>query len=576
MSVIAALRSLFSFPLLTKELTERAARPRTYWLRVGAALLLYGGFWFNNDHVLKLGTIDTFAVLGAGRKMFEVTVMSLFACIAAFVPAMLCGVITHEKERDSLVLLLLTRMRPWQIVLQKYLGGLVPALTLLFLAMPLVAIAYAYGGVATRQTGTALIVLVLAIFQVGAIATWASCRFRTTVAAFLAAYLVGAALFLLPALVVEIDKEFRLDLIDREYRWIAGVHFPPVVFFESNDEWKAFNARRFTISCLSIVATTLVFLLAAIRQLPRRAFARPQHRLRRIFAAIDRWAHRVNQRFGGVTFGRKEECLPGELPIVWREKRARALARPEYLVRLLVVIMIPVVLFGVLFGAGSGEQEGLSVMAAILGGLALLALSATAANGIVDERVNQTFEVLLTTPMTATHILQQKARALRPFLVMLAVPILVVCTIEFVTESTWLESRWEAAPQPEWIYPACILLTAAIYFPLFSWFSIWMGLWCKTRIRAIATTLVVLMMWFAAPIFIADELGIGHSHGDRLRYVYLLTPVWVPAHNEFSELDRIEPNAPWVPVLLNSIIYGGILLAIRRHCLRRADWYLRR
>src|SRR4030095_8979228 len=161
--MIAALRSLFSLPLLTKELTERAARPRTYWLRIGAALLLYGGFWFNNDETLKRGALDTSSVLGAGEEMFLVTVAFLFICIAAFVPAMLCGVITHEKERDSLVLLLLTRMKPWQIVLQKYLGGLVPALTLLLLAMPLVAVAYAYGGVSPRELCAAVGVSVVAI-----------------------------------------------------------------------------------------------------------------------------------------------------------------------------------------------------------------------------------------------------------------------------------------------------------------------------------------------------------------------------------------------------------------------------
>jgi hypothetical protein len=130
--MLTSLQSLFSFPLLSKELAERAARPRTYWLRVGAALLLFGGFWFNNDNILKRGALEPSSVLGAGRQMFEATILFIFICIYAFVPAMLCGVVTHEKERDSLVLLLLTRMRPWQIALQKYLGGLIPALTLLF------------------------------------------------------------------------------------------------------------------------------------------------------------------------------------------------------------------------------------------------------------------------------------------------------------------------------------------------------------------------------------------------------------------------------------------------------------
>jgi len=574
--MIAALRSLFSLPLLAKELVERAARPRTYWVRVGAALLLYGGFWFQNDDILKQGTMRTMSVLGAGEKMFEATVGFLFICIAAFVPAMLCGVITQEKERDSLVLLLLTRMKPWQIVLQKYLGGLVPALTLLLLAMPLVAVAYAYGGISTDQVAKSLLVLILAMLQVGAIAVWASCRFRTTVAAFLMAYFVGAAFFGLPGLFIEMDQEFRWEIVDHGHRWIAYAHFPPLAIGDAIYGYQSSNTLKFSICCAVIAASSFVFLLAAIRALPRRAFERSRNRLRQMFAVLDRLAHRANRLVGNVTFGRKPESLPGKSPIVWRERRARALARPEYLARLLIVIMIPVVLISILFVAGVGEQEGLSTMAGILGGLALLALCTTAANGIVDERVNQTFEVLLTTPLSAASILEQKVRALRPFVIVLLLPILLVCTIEFVMESVSLNVRWLPAREYPWIYPLGVILTAAIYFPLFTWLSVWMGLWCKTRIRAIVTTLIVLIAWFAGPIFIADEAKVSISYQDSWRYVYLLSPFTVPAFNEFGKLEEFEPDAPWKPIVLNFTFYGGLCFLIRRHCLKRADWYLRR
>jgi hypothetical protein len=41
-------------------------------------------------------------------------------------------------------------------------------------------------------------------------------------------------------------------------------------------------------------------------------------------------------------------------------------------------------------------------------------------------------------------------------------------------------------------------------------------------------------------------------------------------------LDDFEPQAPWLPVLVNFALYGGILFFIRHHCLTRADHYLRR
>jgi hypothetical protein len=45
--------ALFNLPLLTKELVERAARRRTYWLRVLFALALYFFFWSDNRYRLR-------------------------------------------------------------------------------------------------------------------------------------------------------------------------------------------------------------------------------------------------------------------------------------------------------------------------------------------------------------------------------------------------------------------------------------------------------------------------------------------------------------------------------------------
>jgi ABC-type transport system involved in multi-copper enzyme maturation permease subunit len=566
--MFAALRSFFSFPLLAKELTERAARPRTYWMRIGAGLLLYVTFWLSQDKLLKRSSMGAIFVLGTGEYMFQTTVRFLFLCIAAFVPAMLCGVITHEKERDSLSLLLLTRMRPWQIVIQKYLGGLIPALTILLLAMPLVAVAYAYGGVTATDLMASLVILVLSILQVGAIAVWASCQFRTTVASFLATYFVAGALFTIPGLVLQIGREFNRQLVSKELEWFVRGHYPPVVFQEGvGGLWGAADFRKFLIGCAMVTSVGLVFLVLAIIQLPRRAFDRPTNRLRPIFAAIDRWYHAANRRIGGVKFGRKDAALPGNLPIVWREKRARALARPEYLVRLLVVIMFPIVLLSLII-------NDRSAMVPLLSGLAILVLCTTAANGIVNERVSQTFDVLLTTPMSAANILRQKVRALRPLTIVLAVPVLAECTLKFLLDTNW-EHRGKLH-YPHWIYPVCVALTASVYPPLSTWFAVWMGLWCKTRLRAIVTTLVLLIVWMVGPTFIASESGIPAKGRNLSRYLHLLSPITVPALNEVYDLDDLEPNGPWKPVVFNFALYGGIFLLIRTHCLRKADWYLRR
>jgi hypothetical protein len=235
---------------------------------------------------------------------------------------------------------------------------------------------------------------------------------------------------------------------------------------------------------------------------------------------------------------------------------------------------------------GSRPSE-LSGIAAVTGVLAVLTLSTTAANGIVSERVNQTFEILLTTPMSAHSILRQKAMALRPLVGVLSIPLLSPILLEGLFRNRKLS---------DFVVP---ILTVAVSLPLVVWISIWAGLWCRTRIRAISLALALIVGWCALPVFVLAVAG-AHPEpryrwdaaqmarrgwGERrirtkevfpTRYLFLLSPIFMPVANEFGDLERMEPNAPWIPVLVNFTFYGAILFGLRRHCLRNADRYLRR
>ena len=127
-------------PLLTKDLTELAARKRSYIFRVVYALALFAAFLLFFQSTLPRSVPNLLYILGSGRQMFEFLIIMQFFGVFIFLPAMMSGVLTYEKERDSLSLLFLTRLRPWEIVLQKYLGRLVPMFTFLLLSLPLLAV----------------------------------------------------------------------------------------------------------------------------------------------------------------------------------------------------------------------------------------------------------------------------------------------------------------------------------------------------------------------------------------------------------------------------------------------------
>lgn len=573
------LRALFAFPLLSKELAERAARKRTYWLRVVAAVPLYLVFWIGNYHWLHDASSAPMEVLGRGERMFEVVTVCMFVGVYLFVPAMLCGVITQEKERDSLVLLLLTRLRPWQIVLQKYLGGLIPVATIFLLALPLTAICFSYGGFSIETLGEFVIVILLAVLQAGALAIFCSAWFRTTVGAFLGTYLIGAVIAFGPLALFALNDRFKWVVIDDS--WITCCHIPPGMVTST------FASSQFWASAVINLALTLALLGSAAFCLPRVNRTQSAHLLQRSFAAIDRGMHWLNRLLGGIVVGQSKADLPDGLPLVWRESRARLLANPRYVVRLsLILIVLALVLVELVKEGGDypREEGNISALAATVGTLGILTMCAVATNSIVGERVNQTYELLLTTPMTARSIVSQKARALRPLLAVLAIPLLVIFTQE-VSLEWWLlkdpavaDSYEYAVLSNRWhsngLYLACAYLSTLIGLALVGWISLYIGLWSKTRIRAIVTALIVIIVWCVGPICLLYLLKI--SERDEGRYLHILSPVFIPAANEFHGLKDIEPLAPWAPVTVHLLFYGSLLYFIRWYCLANADRFLRR
>ena len=576
---------IFSMPLLAKELTETAARRRTYVLRVVYGLLLFGVFALNLPYQLRHGNYDALSIMGAGREMLEVIFGIQFFGIALFLPAMMCGRIAEEKERDSLVLLFLTDLGPWSIVLQKFLGGLVPMLSFLLLALPLGAISYAFGGVTTEGLALGLYALLLACLQVGAIALLCSAFCRTTVAALVSTYLLAAAFYLGPVLLSELSQvvlgsDWRLS--HRE----SSIHIPPALLFDSDGD----GLRTLLIRSIPILGSIAFFLGLARFFLVRRAFAPASSFFLRLFRRLDGVMQRANRLTGHRMLLREKASLPEDEPIAWREMTHKALGKVHYLVRILVVIEIPILVICGFASADNyrGQSELLSAAAAIVGTLAVLALSVQAANTIVSERVQQTLEVLLTTPLTAREIVAQKARVLRRFTLVLAVPLLTIFGAEWFVE--WgAEARNQSNDSPA-VYLVCALLTVGILLPLVSWLSLWIGLKMRTRFKAILTALAVVVAWCVVPIigavFFQGTRFLNWQTRETLAGVLLLfSPLTVPGANEMAQLHSFpftsrwlgeKSSTVWLIIAVNFTFYTAMLFLFRHLALSRADRYLRR
>ncbi|MEP6667647.1 MAG: hypothetical protein ABJF10_00755 [Chthoniobacter sp.] len=581
---LSVVRTRLSLPLLGKELTETAARRRTFILRVVYALLLFVIFGLTIPHRSFMygdGRNLPYNLLGFGRHLFEQLIIIQVFGVILFQPALMCGRITQEKERDSLVLLFLTELRPWEIVLQKYVGGLVPMFSFLLIGLPLAGVAYAFGGVESRSIVEQISGLLLLCLQLGALTLMCSAWCRSTVGALISSYLLAVILYAGPPLLgsfLEGLHRFLFHVTPYGYEDYQMRQYRFLLIPQAAIELARTNStHRYALLLPSVVSVGL-FLLFARLFLVRRAFVPPLNFLPRLFARLDRFMKWANHFVGGVVLYRDSGSLPGYEPIFWRETQRRVLGKLHYLFRLLCVLEIPTVLICMVVVLGdysSMDSDSLSLTGFVLAALAMFALSATAANSIVSERVGQTLEVLLTTPLSAGQIIHQKERALRRLEWILAIPLLTVFACRAFLMAGSYSRRGE---QPDWIpYLTCAALMLVIYLPMITWLSLWIGLRVRTRFQAILAALGTLTAWMVLTPLLAVALNERDALSGKWLWWFLVSPLGIPALNESAHMPHVgDSTNPWPAIVANAVLYSIIAAAIRIRLYRDADRCLRR
>ena len=592
MATVRRLIRSFGLPLLLKELQEQSSRRRTWIVRSLYASLLFGtaGWAFLDDFVRRFRRpLDW---LGRGDDVLEVVVVVQFLGIFLFLPAMTAGALTQEKERNSLGLLFLTSLGPSTLLIEKLASRLVSMASFLLLSLPLLMVAYALGGVSQHHVYSAVWLLGVTTLQVSCISLMCSAWFRTTVGAFIASYMVGFVVLLAGpfyyAIHIEILK-FRqpdpflqvlheLGLLSEGSEACLGLTFLVYTFVEeaeNNPFWKI------VMHSLPALSTAMACLVLARVFIVRRAFIPSRNVLLSIFRWLDRRLMAWNDRFAaGVILSADRESLPEDDPVAWRETSRKSLGTVRYLVRVLLVLQLPalVVCFMVFMSGTAGSTEPLSAVLVVLWPLVLVMISATSTSLFGSERTGQTLDVLLTTPISATELVKQKFRGVRRLMLVLSVPLLTVVFFESVYRFEFAGPAgpylypYRFAPSPA-AYAIGSLLSIVIYLPLIAWFSLWVGMWCRSQGRAIITALAGLVGWCSLPALLVAPLvdHYDYYHHTGLSLLFLFSPAAFIPMNEFNEM----PFA-WTMLVLNFLVYGGFLFLFRWLCLAHAPRWLGR
>lgn len=183
-------------PVLARELKERMRRKRSGVVLTVYLLLLAGALW-----LLYLGASTAGAdgpgalrLASLGRAAFQTLLFAMLVLVCFIVPGLAAGGVAGERERQTLVPLQVTLLRPRSILFGKLAASLVFVAFLVVAALPFIGMSFLLGGVEPGEVvrGVAMVLAVAAMLA--SIALTCSTLMRRVQGATVVSYAIVALL----------------------------------------------------------------------------------------------------------------------------------------------------------------------------------------------------------------------------------------------------------------------------------------------------------------------------------------------------------------------------------------------
>ncbi|CAA9284798.1 MAG: hypothetical protein AVDCRST_MAG93-3448 [uncultured Chloroflexia bacterium] len=268
-------------PVLVKELRGRMRGGRafvvlTLFLTVLSLFMLLLYLAVRSD----VGNDPFSAGQTIGKTLFIGVVTIALIQVMIIVPAQAAAAITSERERETFDLLVATLLPSWKIVLGKLFAALAYAVLLIVAVVPLMGIAFFFGGVTASEVAIALLGLLVTAILYGAMGIlWSVLAARTMGATVLAQALnVGVLLgipfayYVFGTLFVFREPEIPAWVVSYPFIYTAGAFasIHPFIalgaadFFLSSGETRLFFPYSFGQEELWIPAPWLAFAFAGL------------------------------------------------------------------------------------------------------------------------------------------------------------------------------------------------------------------------------------------------------------------------------------------------------------------------
>jgi ABC-type transport system involved in multi-copper enzyme maturation permease subunit len=198
-------------PVLARELKERMRRKRSGFVLTVYLVLLSGALWLLYLGASAAGTDGPGALRLAslGRAAFQTVLFVMLLLVCFIVPGLAAGGVAGERERQTLVPLQVTLLRPRSILLGKLAASLAFVVFLILAALPLIGVSFLLGGVEPGEVVKGVAMVLVVATTVAALALTCSTLMRRVQGATVMSYAI--VLFLLGGTFIAFGAQMLAD-----------------------------------------------------------------------------------------------------------------------------------------------------------------------------------------------------------------------------------------------------------------------------------------------------------------------------------------------------------------------------
>ncbi|MDA1018138.1 MAG: ABC transporter permease [Planctomycetota bacterium] len=383
-------------PIFGREALTIPRQFKHYLLRAGYVALLFVLVYTTRQATIGFQDVQNLGdVARFGSLIFQVLAFVQLALVLFFALLFTAGNIAQEKDRQTLILLLMTDLRNRELVLGKLGASLLTVCVLLAVSTPVFVGVHLLGGVSLEQIGWALALCTATAFAAGSwgglVAFWREKTFQT-----LAISVLGLVLFIgLSETVV------RVAGVDSAIGQCAAVLNP----FRSLTKilYPFAGTAAGTSSSTALVAVLSLFGVAAVLSGVTILRLRVWNPNRSVFIPDQ------TDLTQSEAASKSRTRAIWSNPIIWREIRTRAYGRKIVLIKLAYLALAAFLGYSLI-----GSSHKADILGAIspvgagfvgLGVLSLMLINAQAVTAFTSERDGKTLELLLVTDVTAKEFI---------------------------------------------------------------------------------------------------------------------------------------------------------------------------